>query len=436
MFAHLNRQQLQWKWRVLIGILLVLNVVQTISLVRRVTRGVTDFTVFFNTAKELGNGAGAELYMVRDTSTDWLRTIPPFGQMVIQPFAFGDVKTASILWGIVNLLLLAAGVLTLGYFAGRLDAKSRLFAAALPAMTAVWLALAQGSIQVGQYSVLFAAFWIFFLGLRASRYSRFASAALAVPAGIKLYPVILPGIFLLQRRPKAFAVSMLFVVLTFALPFVAYGGRTAELTKSFWDNAISSSSDSSRISESQRANSVNNQGLDSILLRYLTTGQKLHKRNPGFPHLALERPVVIRLTNALRLLILVLTAVAAWRAWSRLEKTPLWGTFLLLALACACLYVLIPGTKSRYAIYTFLAFVPIIIQAVAAQKLGRTRAFWGWSAATVVLLLLCMQFTPSEFRLYGINFSGHLALWCVNLALIWRVGSSRRGSETEMLGLS
>ncbi|RYG63065.1 DUF2029 domain-containing protein, partial [bacterium] len=169
MFARLPKLQLSWKWQFLLGILLVLNCAQALSLVKRASKSVTDFTVFFNTSDLLSQGAGAELYTGRDTSTDWLRTIPPFGQMVIQPFTFADIKTAAVLWALFNLALLVGSVLTLGYFASRLDGKARLFTAALPAMTAVWLALAQGSIQVGQYSVLFAAFWIFFLGLRASR---------------------------------------------------------------------------------------------------------------------------------------------------------------------------------------------------------------------------------------------------------------------------
>ncbi|RYG55188.1 DUF2029 domain-containing protein, partial [bacterium] len=256
-------------------------------------------------------------------------------------------------------------------------------------------------------------------------YSKFASAALAVPAGIKIYPILLPAIFLLQRRPKAFAVAMIFAALTLALPFLAYGNRVPELTTSFWNNAIASGSSSSRIKESQRANSVNNQGIDSIMLRYLTTGQELHERNPGFPHLALDRALVIRLTNILRLLVLLVTAIAAWRAWPRLEKTPLWGTFLLMALGCACLYVLLPGTKSRYAIYTFLAFVPLIIQAIAAQKLRLQKDFWLWSTAVVLLTLLCMQFVPQAFRVYGICFMGHLALWVLNVVLVWRVGNRR-----------
>lgn len=431
MFAHRGRRQLQWKWLVPLVLLLLLNVVQAFSLVKRATRRVTDFTVFFNTAKLLAGGAGAELYTGRDASTDWLRTIPPFGQMVIQPFALGDIKTAAILWALFNLLLLGAGVLTLSYFARHLDGKARLFAAALPALTVVWLALAPGSIQVGQFSVLFATFWIFFLGLRASRYSCFASAALAVPAGIKLYPVVLPGMFLVQRRPKAFAVALLFVGLTFALPFLVYGNRTPELTASFWNNAISSSSGSSRISESQRANIANNQGLDSILLRYLTTGENLHKKYPTFPHLALRKASVIQFGNLLRLVILLVTAVVAWRAWPHLQRTPLWGTFLLMALGCGCLYVLLPGTKSRYAIYAFLAFGPLIIQAVAARALGRNDSFWKWTALIVVLVLLCIQLVPPIFELYGIGFVGHLVLWLVNLGLVWRVGTAKRAAENH-----
>ncbi len=407
----------------LLVLLISINCIQVGSLVRKAVYKATDFTVFYNTGVLLGQGAGAQMYEGRDESTGWLRTIPPFGQMVFQPFVKGDIRLAAILWGGINLLLLGASAATLFYVARRLDSKCRIFLANVPILILILLALAPGSIQVGQFSVLFTAFWIFFLGISASRFRRWASVALAVPAGIKIYPLLLSGVFLFQRRYVAFGLSLVFAASTLAVPFLVYGSRTPSLTVAFWQNAIVGPN--SRVNESQEVDSTSNQGMDAILLRYLTHNPRLELKNPTFPHLSWAKSSISRLTNVLRLIIISIAVWVGFSVWKRLENSPLWGTILLMSLMCATLYLILPGAKSRYAIYTFLSFVPLVLQCFAAKRLNRKSAYKVWCAVIVVGLLLTITFMPSSLRLYGVGLLGPLILWVINIEFLLRLTAKK-----------
>lgn len=397
-------------------LLIIFNVAQCVSLVKRAPKG-TDFTVFYDTGKLLDNGASAEIYLGKDETTEWLRTIPPFGQAIIYPFEHGSVQAAALGWGVFNLLLLAATAWALREFAARLDGKSRLFGALWPASVLLLLAMAPASIQVGQFSVLFVACWVFSLGLLATRFRALAGAPLAIPIAIKIYPALLLLVPILARRPRFLASTLVFSALCCALPFAIYGARTPALNRSFWRNAIASSK--GRVAEAQRASSPGNQGLDSVALRYLTSGQPIQKRYPQLPHLALLIGAVMNAINAARAFIVLVSLIVGWRFWRRGKRAPLWGQALLLALICAALYAILPGAKTRYAIYAFPAFWPLLCCAFAARKLNKTRAFWAWSAFAVACLML-LAFTPSPLRLWGWGWFGALALWIANCVLLWR----------------
>ena len=404
---------------ILLALLIVFNLAQCVSLVKRARKG-TDFTVFYNTGKLLDGGAGAEIYRGTDETTEWLRTIPPFGQAVIYPFEHGSIEAAAVGWSVFNLLLLAATAWTLRAFAARLDAKSRVFVAAWPTTVLLLLAMAPASIQVGQFSVLFAACWVFALGLLATRFRALAGAPLAIPAAIKIYPALLWAVPLLARRPRFLISTLVFVALWGALPFAIYGARTPALTLSFWNNAIVSSS--GRVAEAQRARAPANQGLDSIALRYLTGGQPIQKRYPQLPHLDWAVGSVMTATNVARAMLLLASLLVGWRFWRRGKLAPLWGQAMLLALMCATLYVILPGAKTRYAIYAFPAFWPLLCCALAARRLNQRRALWAWSAFSLVCLML-LAFTPSPLRLYGAGWLGAFALWACNCVTLWRWGS-------------
>ncbi len=400
----------------LLALLIVFNIAQCVSLVHRAPKG-TDFTVFYNTGKLLDNGAGAELYRGKDESTEWLRTIPPFGQAVIRPFGQGSVKAAAIGWGIFNLALLAATAAALREFVRRLDGKSRIFGAIWTWSVLLLLAMAPASIQVGQFSVLFTASWVFSLALLASRFRDLAGAPLAIPIAIKIYPALLLAVPVLARRPKFFVGTLIFVALWSFSPFLVYGARTPALSVSFWNNAIASSG--GRVAEAQRADSPANQGLDTVALRYLTSGQTIQKEHPQLPHFDWPHATVMTLVSGVRAFVILISLFVGWQFWRRGKLAPLWGQAMLMALMCAALYVILPGAKTRYAIYAFPAFWPLLCCAFAARKLNRKPAFWAWSALVLVCLMM-LAFTPSPLRLWGIGWLGALALWIANCVALWR----------------
>ena len=412
----------------LLAILVVFNVAQCLVLVKKASNG-TDFTVFYNTGRLLDAGAGAELYRGKDETTRWLRTIPPFGQMVIAPFGQSSIRAAAIGWGIFNLALLAATATALRAFMRRLDGKSRVFGAVWTWSVLFLLAMAPASIQVGQFSVLFTACWVFSLALAATKFRDLAGAPLAIPICIKIYPAVLLAVPLLARRPRWLAGTLVFVALFCAAPFLIYGARTPALSASFWHNAIASSD--GRLAEARNANSPANQGLDVVALRY-GTNQEIQKRFPNFPHLSLPVESVMSAVSGVRAFIILVSLVVGWRFWRRGKIAPLWGQAMLMALMCAALYAILPGAKTRYAIYEFPAFWPVLVCAFAARRLNQRRALWAWSVFGF-LCLMFIAFTPSPLRVYGVGWFAAVALWLVNCVTMWRWSDKTRALASESL---
>jgi len=401
---------------VLLALLIVLNISQAFSLTGRVTKGATDFTVFYNTGVLLREGAGPDIYAGKDASTGWLRTIPPFGQLLMHPLTVLTVREAGIAWAVLNLAMLALSAVWLAQTWKRLDAKRRLMRRITPAICLVMLALAPGSIQVGQYSVLFVLCWILYLRLHCSRHKKFAEIAIAIPAAVKLYPALMLMPAALRREWLRCAAFTGWLVVAAGLPILTYGGRTPGLTLSFWSNAILSSS--GRIAESQQALSVNDHGIDSIALRYIASGQPIQQMFPMLPHADLPTETVLKLVNISRLAILIVSVTAGLYYLSRRRRRPLWDMIVLMALFSATLYLLLPGAKSRYAIYELFAFVPLICMAFACRRLGKNVSAKLWWAAVVVLLLLIVAFIPATLRAFGLGFFGAVGLWALNIALI------------------
>ena len=406
----------------MLAILILFNIAQCFVLVKKASKG-TDFTVFYNTGKLLDSGAGAELYRGKDKTTDWLRTIPPFGQMVIAPFGQSSVRAAAIGWGLFNLALLAATATALRAFVRRLDKKSRVFGAVWTWSVLLLLVMAPASIQVGQFSVLFTACWVFSLALLATKFRDLAGAPLAIPIAIKIYPALLLAVPILARRPKFFAVTLVFVALWCAAPFLIYGARTPELSVSFWHNAIASSG--GRVAEARNANSPANQGLDVVALRYGTSGQPIHARFPHLPHANWPVATVMNGVNLVRVAVVLISLVVGWRFWRRGQLSPLWGQAMLMALMCAALYVILPGAKTRYAIYEFPAFWPLLVCAFAARRRHKTRACWALCAFAFVCLTF-VAFTPSPLRVYGFGLLAALSLWIFNCLTLWRWSDNTR----------
>jgi hypothetical protein len=91
---------------------------------------------------------------------------------------------------------------------------------------------------------------------------------------------------------------------------------------------------------------------------------------------------------------------------------------MMSALWSATLYLILPETKARYAVYTFVAFLPLLERAVNASEPAnvRRRAF----AAIAVCVILIGGLMPDPPKVYGIGLIGAVVLWLENLRLISR----------------
>jgi len=228
--------------RIIVAMFFALALAEAVSLVERGARGYTDVGVFYRTAVLLRGGAGGELYTRHDAVTDWPISLAPAGLALFQPLALFGSREASIGWAILNV-----GFLGLSLFVLRRFLKS----ACGPRFDVVFLwaamlfvVLSAGSIQVGQFSVLFASCWILFLSAFAAGSFLSAGMFLALPTAIKLYPVMMLAIPISLARSARVGVrtligSMLRIVLFSALvPALVYGFRAWDLTASFWHYVI------------------------------------------------------------------------------------------------------------------------------------------------------------------------------------------------------
>ena len=175
--------------RALLATALILAGVESVSLFARGARGYTDVGVFYRTCVLLRGGAGGEIYISHDAVTDWPVSLTPAGLALFQPLAVSGPIEASIGWAIINLGLLGLSILALRRFlkSAHGPRSDVLFSwAAL-----LFVVLSAGSIQVGQFSVLFASSWILFVTAFAAGGFFSAGMLLALPTAIKLYPVLM-----------------------------------------------------------------------------------------------------------------------------------------------------------------------------------------------------------------------------------------------------
>jgi len=398
--------------RVCLVLACLLALAQAVSLVKRVRDGNTDFSVFYRAAQKLNAGAGPELYSALDEPTGWLYCIPPSGMLFMLGMPLVSPAVAAGIWSLVNLALLALAIRALsGAYAG-LDRQRRLMQSAAPWAAATLLVLASGSLQVGQLSVLFAVCWVWFLAASLRRNDGAAGLALAIPAAIKLYPLLLAIIPLLQRRWRVAGWGVLaLAVLVVVIPAGVYGARFGPLTVSFVEKSILDAK--GRQSFNTNPSLTSNQSVDVLLIRYLTSNPAFQAKLPWFPHADLPMRVAFAGAQAFRLVALLLTLGFSWQ-WLRRGRgnaRPHFASFLLLALWCAALYLMLPETKSRYCVYLFPAFLPLLAAAAAAGIRGQRGRYAALCALGVLCVALAVQFMPDAARATGISLLAPLVLW-------------------------
>ena len=91
---------------------------------------------------------------------------------------------------------------------------------------------------------------------------------------------------------------------------------------------------------------------------------------------------------------------------------------MMSALWSCTLYLMLPETKARYAVYTFIAFLPLLEVAVNANepKAARVRAV----VEIVSCVILIGGLMPDPPKAYGIGLIGAVLLWLGNLRLLSR----------------
>jgi len=413
----------------LCGLLAVVLVfMQFVQLFKRAGRVGSDFGVFYRTATLLNNGSGGEIYTQRDSATGWPISIPPAGLVVFDPLVELPPLLAGAIWAVINLALLVGAIVALRRFLDKLDRQQRVYQSVFPWMVIIFLLLSTGSIQVGQFSLPFVACWIFFLYATANGNCAWAGLSLAIPSAIKLYPALLLAVPLadIERYRKELIFFFLSIVLVCGVvPALVYGPRVGEITLSFFQNAIFS--EEGRVTAMQMIDTQANQSLDVVMQRYLSYDPAFHARYPGIPHLSFEPQQVLQLAHVVRLCIILASAAVVFR-WQRHDRScPLYKAMCMAALWSAALYLILPETRSRYAVYTFLAFLPPLGAAVGAGMRANRLAYMTHCALIMFCLMLMLQFMPRPLRIYGPGFIGVLILWLFNVSHILSLSSAGPG---------
>lgn len=194
--------------------------------------------------------------------------MPPVGYAIFQPFALLSPTAAGVAWAAFNLALLAIAVAVLRRVV-RCVGTPRL-ELAFPWAVALLLVLAAGSVPVGQFSVLFVTYWILFMDAFVDDRYEWSAVWLAIPAAIKLYPIVLLALPLSMMRTWTAAARYAsfflagLVVLSLVVPAVAYGSETWALNVSWWKHVVFNDA---HFAYQRSLRAITNQSLDTVLLR-------------------------------------------------------------------------------------------------------------------------------------------------------------------------
>jgi hypothetical protein len=152
------------------------------------------------------------------------------------------------------------------------------------------------------------------------------------------------------------------------------------------------------------------------MLRYLSHDPAFHTRYDSVPHLQFARDQVLIFANLARAVIMLVTVGSVWM-WRYKRKTVAPHDILTMtALWCSAMYLMLPETRSRYAVYTFIAFIPLLELAAAAA--GSTRARIARRAGILACIILILGLVPASLRVYGVGFIGALLLWLGTVRLV------------------
>ena len=382
-----------------------------VSLSKRAYRGDSDFGVFYRAGVSLAQGAGGEIYAERDRPTGWYNCIPPSGMGIFIALAYVYPVAAGVIWATVNVGLLYLSFVFLKAINSKLTSERIHYDQTLPFVVVMLCVFGGVCIQTGQTSILFVTCWIGYIYATQRNRSSLGGMLLAIPASLKLYPILFAFVPAVKRKYKELAWGVIGCTLLSAfLPALIFREHFFDLTQSFVVNQVLDPG--GRVMTSADPTAVSNQGIDAVLLRYLAYVPSFHD-NWQLPHLNFDKHLVVSLANFLRLLIV---SVTAWMSikWLRDDDTP---SLALMALWCAALYVMLPGAKSRYAIYALPAFIVLIAQCHSAWFNGHKQKARNLCACILVSAILLLQLVPDYFLQFGIGLFGSALLWATTLVL-------------------
>jgi hypothetical protein len=393
--------------RVLLILATLFLVVMCVSLAKRAWRGDSDFGVFYRGAVSLSNGAGGEIYAQRDKLTGWHNCIPPVGMVVFMGLAVFPKVVAGIVWGLLNVGMLGACIYFLRKTYAKLASERIHYEATLPFAVAMLAVFGGVCIQTGQTSVLFVACWIGYVWATSEQKSSWAGFLLAVPAVLKLYPLLMGLIPLLRRKFSEAVWGVAWIlVLSIVVPLVVFQDNFGGLTSGFFQYQVLDPG--GRVMTSVDPTAVSNQGLDAVLLRYLSYVPSFHDAAGNFPHLAVSPEAVLGFANLLRVVVIAITLWISIR-WVRGETNE--PPLLLVALWCAALYMILPSAKGRYAIYALPPLLVMMASAHRALAEGRHAAGKRLAFLTVVSCILLLQIVPDYTLQFGIGYIAPVILW-------------------------
>jgi hypothetical protein len=393
--------------RVLLVLAAAFLLLTCVSLVKRAYRGDSDFGVFYRAAVSLANGAGGELYRDRDQPTGWYNCIPPAGMVAFMGLAYVHRVVAGILWAVVNLGLLAAAFHLLRRIYERMGEQRIHYEATLPYALVVLAVFGGVCLQTGQVSILFVVCWLGYILSTANARASLAGLLLAIPAAIKLYPLMFGLIPLLRRKWGETAYGIIWIaVLSLAVPAVFFRENLIELTTAFFQYQVFDPD--GRVMTAAAPTAVSNQGLDAVLLRYFSYIPGLHDLPGSLPHGSVDPNLILTLSNVLRFAIVVFTTLVSIR-WLRTQNEN--PPFLFVALWCAALYMILPGAKGRYAIYALPAILAMFAEAHRYHAAGRQSESKRIAVLAAIACALLVQLVPDYFLQFGVGYLGTLILY-------------------------
>jgi len=388
------------------------------GLIGRGARGRGDFSRFYRTAQALHAGAGADLYAETDVPGG-RHCIPPSGTVFFFYMPWVSGALAATVWYLFLAALLVLDAWCLRRLFERLDRQRRLYLRLWPWAVLVLSLLAYVSLQVGQFSVLFVTCWLAYLLLDGGLAP---AVMLMLPAAIKLYPALLWAVPLALRRYRQLlwlAPAAVLIVVLLPLPF--YGSRLPGLWQGFIRATLLDPAHG-RLGDMFHPDEENDQSLDNQLFRYLTDQPELTRRRPYFPHLRLDPDGVAKLVAGLKLGLLIVTCLAAWRLGARATTQPRWTALMMLGLWSVTLVLLLPENKAPYIVYCFPAWLPVLAMAAA----GRERRRRLGASALVALGVICqMQAMPYAVRAFGPALATTIVLWLMLCRIAWRAAPVR-----------